>query len=93
MPIRDDDDTDDLDPDDREYPDAADMDPDDGIEIVDTHPCPHCGKTLYDEASICPQCGNFITYQSAENAPRRTPWWMIIAALICLLIILWFWVL
>lgn len=83
-------DDDDLEPDDRELPDPADMDPDDdsGTEIVDTTLCPHCGKRLYESAQVCPQCHNYITF---EDAPSPKPPWLIITVAVCLLIVLLVW--
>jgi len=79
-----------LDPDDRELPDPADMDPDEGDdpELVETTVCPHCGKRIYEETQQCPQCHNYVTF---EEAPARKPPWFLIAVAVCLLIVLLVW--
>jgi predicted nucleic acid-binding Zn ribbon protein len=73
---------------DRELPDPSDMDQDGDSDIVDTLPCPYCGKPVYDGAEQCPRCGNYL---SAEERPvQKKPLWIVIAAVVCLIIIfLW----
>jgi predicted nucleic acid-binding Zn ribbon protein len=72
-----------------EFPDESDMDQEGDMDIVDTVPCPNCGKPVYDGAEQCPRCGNYI---SAEERPTAKPMWFVIAALVCLAIVL-FWML
>ena len=77
--------------DDRELPDAADMDDaddpdDDASETVD---CPWCRAPVYEGAERCPNCGRYL---SGEDAPRRYPWWLIAGVVLCLLVILLFWI-
>ena len=69
---------------DREAPDPADTDGDDGAD-ADVMPCPFCGRDMYDGADVCPHCGNFV---SAGDAPRRLPLWFAAGAAACLLILL-----
>jgi predicted nucleic acid-binding Zn ribbon protein len=66
---------DDLDP---EAPDESDWDSGDVGTIV----CPHCGREIYEAAQQCPKCGKYL---SKEDAPRPTPWWILIAAALALL--------
>ncbi|MBX3321585.1 MAG: hypothetical protein KF757_01205 [Phycisphaeraceae bacterium] len=40
--------------------------------------CASCGKAMFDQATVCPYCG-FIA-----PGTSRTPWWVIIAALVAL---------
>lgn len=77
---------------DRELPDEADMDQDDDdeAELIETALCPHCGKRLYESSQICPQCHNYVSF---EEVSTQNPPWLIIAAGICLLIVLLYWVL
>lgn len=39
-------------------------------ELVKTHPCPQCGRTVNDGASYCPECG---AYQYAGPDPKAQP--------------------
>jgi predicted RNA-binding Zn-ribbon protein involved in translation (DUF1610 family) len=68
MPYVEDDPEDDFD--ERELPDESDTN-----EDQDTHPCPHCGKEIYDDAEQCPACGKYV----GDGAPSRKPWWVILA--------------
>jgi uncharacterized paraquat-inducible protein A len=76
MPFRDESEDDDLE--EREYPDA-DNDED------DTDPCPYCGAAVYHDTVRCPRCGNYL---SREDAPSRQPWWIVVTAIVCLLVVL-----
>ncbi len=73
--------------DEREFPDEADQDDDDGPE---TMPCPYCRAEISEDAAICPRCRSFI---SAEDVSGRKPWWIIAAAIALLAAILIVWVL
>ena len=66
---------------DREAPDPSDMDDSDD-EDEDTTPCPYCGKSVYEQAEVCPYCHNYI---SREDAARRYPWWIWVGIALCLL--------
>ena len=68
----------------RDDPHESDMDDDDAPEVV---PCPFCGKPNSEDADICPRCGNFV---SADDAPRRHPWWIWMGLALCVLVVL-FW--
>jgi predicted nucleic acid-binding Zn ribbon protein len=74
------------DDDDAESPDVADTDAEDSIDAT---PCPYCRKPIYEQAQLCPHCGNYI---STEHAPGRKPLWIVIGVIITLAIIL-LWVL
>ena len=73
---------------DRDDPDPADQDDDDiGDEPGEAIPCPFCRKPVYEGADVCPHCHNFI---SAEDAPRRLPWWIWAGVILCLIaVVLW----
>lgn len=77
MPYRDDD-NDELD--DAEYSDEED-----GDEEDDTVECPYCRASIYGDAVRCPRCENYL---SREDAPSRTPLWIVLTALICLVVVL-----
>lgn len=65
---------------------ASDEDDDDE---VDTVPCPNCRKPIPEDAPRCPYCEQYI---SAEDvAPDRKPWWIIVGAAACLLVV-YFWI-
>ena len=61
---------------DDEDPDESDTD-DDDPELV---PCPFCREPVSEDAELCPHCRNFIVH----DQPRRTPWWVIAGAVLCL---------
>lgn len=69
----------------HEPPDDDEDDLDSDEDDVDTVPCAHCGKGMYEDSERCPHCGN---YASEEDAPSRTPTWIVVTAIICLLIAL-----
>jgi len=48
----------------------------------DTTPCPHCQEAIHQQSEQCPHCGNYISEE--ETPPKRTPWWIVIGALLCL---------
>lgn len=58
--------------DDREYPDG----PDDDDDETDT--CPYCLRSIYEDSERCPECGHYL---SAEDRPKRYPWWLIVGVL------------
>jgi predicted nucleic acid-binding Zn ribbon protein len=70
--------------DETEGPDEFDRGSDDGPSV--TIPCPNCGQDVYEDAERCPHCAEYIT---AAASPGR-PTWLIIAAVLALLGVL-FW--
>jgi zinc-ribbon domain len=60
-------------------------DPDEDV----TMPCPHCREPVYDDAELCPHCGQYL---SREDAPSRKPWWVILGVVVCLMMTSW-WIL
>jgi len=70
--------------DEREEPNDFDRESDDDASVA--VPCPNCGQDVYEDADRCPYCGEYIT---ASTSARR-PTWLIIAAILALLGVL-FW--
>ena len=54
-----------------------------------TEPCPYCGESISELAEVCPHCHSYI---SLEDAPSHKPVWLIVGVVVCLGIILLFWV-
>lgn len=75
MPRWIDDDEDDWDPED----DVDEALGDDDEDV--TTPCPHCRRSIYDDAEQCPSCG---AYLSREDEPDHKPWWLLVGVAICL---------
>jgi hypothetical protein len=48
--------------------------------------CPNCREEIYDDAEQCPHCGHYITEE--DHAPRKS-WWVVVGAVICLSIAVW----
>lgn len=66
---------------DPEGPSAEDLDRF-GDELI---PCPSCGRSLYDQAEVCPHCGELI-----ERPPARMPAWAIaVVGVMIGLILMW----
>jgi len=70
-------------------PEASEMD-DTGEDAPELIPCPYCHEMIYEEAERCPECGKYITQ---EDAPARMPRWFLITAIICLIVLILYWVL
>ena len=87
MTLQDDRDDEEVD-DDHEDPDSLDQDAEDDPDAM-TVPCPHCGADVFDEADVCPRCGNFILHEDQRNKHR--PVWLMIAVIVCLAIVLLVW--
>ena len=47
-----------------------------------TTPCPYSQELIHEQSEQCPHCGNYISEE--DPPPTRTPWWIIIGALLCL---------
>jgi hypothetical protein len=55
--------------------------------------CKGCGKDIYDEAEICWNCGRAVLGADRAGAGGgRVPWWVILAAALALLGMLWVYV-
>ena len=62
---------------------------DDQDEDEPTEHCPGCGESIYDDAERCPYCGRYV---SREDDPGRKPWWVVVGAVACLAMVIW-WIL
>jgi hypothetical protein len=65
---------------------------DDGDDLEDsgdepTVPCPYCRQEILEEAPQCPYCERYISEE--DHPSRRQPVWIIVTALICLGIAIW----
>ena len=63
---------------------AWDDDPDDSAEFdayddgdAEELPCPSCGEPVYEEADVCPHCGDYIT-PGRTPAGANVPRWMFV---------------
>jgi hypothetical protein len=66
---------------DREFPEADDLDDDDADDgEAETVPCPQCGADIYEEAEECPVCGQYVTHSSHPWANRG--WWWVVLGLL-----------
>ena len=73
--------------DDPDAPQACDMDADD--DETPTAECPACGAEIAEDAQKCPHCGDWIVPDSGAAAPRRTPWFVIVALLLLATFVAW----
>jgi len=64
---------DELDP---EGPSAEDLERFGG----DTLDCPRCGYEVYDEASVCPRCGEI--FESVHRTERKRKWLLVVALVV-----------
>ncbi len=49
--------------------------------------CPHCHRAVYEDAEQCPYCHHYISDE--DSPPARNPPWVILAAILCLCLIMW----
>lgn len=70
----------------RDDPDDADWDEDEGDERAETVPCPYCRKPVFEQAELCPHCRSFISHEDAPR--RRKPLWIWVGVATCLILIL-----
>ncbi|MFM8734877.1 MAG: hypothetical protein ACKOC8_06755 [Pirellulales bacterium] len=68
--------------------DGWDDDPvdDDGDE-ESTVPCPFCGREMFEDSPRCPSCERYVSDE--DHAASRKPTWVIVTAVICLVIAVW----
>ncbi|MEZ6068002.1 MAG: hypothetical protein R3B90_20340 [Planctomycetaceae bacterium] len=64
--------------------------PDEVDDSTGTFACPACGEAVYEEADVCPYCGEYVI--AGDSRPGRggvwagRPWWWWVAlALLCLI--------
>ncbi len=76
---------DDGDDDDDDWDDDGDSGDDSADEP--TVPCPYCRREILEDSPRCPHCERYL---SAEDSPLpRRPLWVVVTALICLAMVLW----
>ena len=52
-------------------------------DVVDTVPCPFCGKQIVEMAEVCPKCGNYIAH--GEIGVARKPRWLVVTTVVLLI--------
>lgn len=57
-----------------DWDDTFDDYPDDSDESAETVVCSACGRDVYEEAAMCPYCGEFLT-ASTSAWDGRPGWW------------------
>jgi rubrerythrin len=67
---------------DRDLPQERDLTPDESEDDLATAECPRCGHELIHDAVQCPACGE---YASNEDAPSKSPPWLLAIALLLVL--------
>jgi hypothetical protein len=65
--------------------DEVDLGDDSGDEP--TVPCPYCRREILEDSPRCPYCERFISEE--DQPPPGKPLWVILTALICLAMALW----
>ena len=78
----DDDIDEDWDDDTGEFDDAADDSTDEP-----TVPCPYCQRAILEDSPRCPYCERYISAE--DHAGRRQPVWIVVTAVVCLAMALW----
>jgi hypothetical protein len=74
-----DDEDDDWDDDEAEFDEDSDDEP--------TVPCPYCRHEMLEDSPQCPSCKRFLSAE--DHAASRQPAWVIITALACLAMAIW----
>ena len=81
----------DWDDDAADWSDDADYDdyPDDSDASSETVVCSSCGRDVYEEASMCPHCGEFLT-SSTSVWDGRPGWWSVVglAGIVAVILVL-----
>lgn len=52
-----------------------------------TVPCPYCRREILEDSPRCAYCERYISEE--DHAPPHKPVWVIITAVVCLLIAVW----
>jgi hypothetical protein len=60
---------------------------DDDSSDEPTVPCPYCDQEILEDSPYCPHCERFISAE--DHAGPRRPLWVLVTALICLAMALW----
>lgn len=53
--------------------------------------CPNCSQDVYEDAELCSHCGYYIS--DAERYPSKKPTWIVVTTIVCLFIVLQFYLL
>ena len=76
---RDQDEDDDWEEEEADYGEDSDDEP--------TVPCPYCRREILEDSPRCPHCERYISKE--DHAQPNKPLWVILTALICLGIAIW----
>lgn len=82
-------------------PDADDFDPDcEGPSAADvarfsreTMTCPECHAELFDDSTVCPECGHALTRDEQAGGATGTKVWIAVTAIVAIALILFVYVL
>jgi hypothetical protein len=70
------------------YGDDEEDDYGDDLEEEPTRDCPYCGFEMLEVCIQCPSCGQYLSQE--DSYERRHPLWIVAAAVLCLVAVL-FW--
>jgi hypothetical protein len=77
-----------YDDDDRDDPQDIDLNwPDEEDEAVS---CLFCGKSVHEDAALCPHCGQWILAEGAAGRRARGWFWpVMVAILLAMILVMW----
>jgi len=73
--------------DDRDAPQAIDLQEDNDDDTVN---CPSCGRVIHEDAPRCPYCGQWV-FDDTPAARRSRGWFwpLMIALLVAVILVIW----
>lgn len=75
------------DPDDDEPWGEDGSDDGDASDDEPTVPCPYCRRDIVEDSPRCPYCESYISEE--DHPSRKRPLWIIVTAVICLGVAIW----
>ncbi len=67
--------------------DGTDSGDDQDSDDEPTVPCPSCRREILEDSPRCPYCERYLSAE--DHAALRKPPWVIVTALVCLAVALW----